>query len=134
MSKKWRTAIVGVGVVGEWHLRIAASLPEMHLAAICDTDQARAKAALEKNKLADVPIYSDLSQMLKTEKLDLVQICTPSGDHLNPTMRALSAGVNVICEKPLEIQLDRIDRMIETAQKHKARLAGIFQNRWNGAN
>jgi predicted dehydrogenase len=134
MSKKWRTAIVGVGVVGEWHLRIAASLPEIELAAICDTDQARAKAALEKNKLPNVPIHSDLAKLLKAEKLDLVQICTPSGDHLNPAMTALGAGVNVICEKPLEIQLDRIDRMIETAQKNKARLAGIFQNRWNSAN
>jgi UDP-N-acetyl-2-amino-2-deoxyglucuronate dehydrogenase len=134
MSKKWRTAIVGVGVVGEWHLRIAANLPELQLVALCDTDQVRARAALEKNKLTNIPIHSDLSQMLKTEKLDVVQICTPSGDHMNPAITAMNAGVNVICEKPLEIQLDRIDRMIGTSQKSKARLAGIFQNRWNAAN
>jgi predicted dehydrogenase len=134
MSKRWRTAIVGVGVVGEWHLRIASMLPEMQLVALCDTDQNRAKGALDKNKLAAVPIYSDLAQLIKTEKPDVVQICTPSGDHLAPAITAMNAGVNVICEKPLEIQLDRIDRMIETAQKNKVRLAGIFQNRWNAAN
>jgi len=134
MSKKWRTAIVGVGVVGEWHLRIASMLPEMQLVALCDTDQARAKAALEKNKLPSVPIHGDLSTMLKSEKPDLVQICTPSGDHMHPTITALNAGVNVICEKPLEIQLDRIDKMIELSKKHKVRLAGVFQNRWNESN
>jgi predicted dehydrogenase len=72
--------------------------------------------------------------MLKSEKIEVVQICTPSGDHMNPAITAMDAGVNVICEKPLEIQLDRIDRMIETSQKTRTRLAGIFQNRWNAAN
>jgi predicted dehydrogenase len=47
---------------------------------------------------------------------------------------AIESGRNVIVEKPIEIKLDRIDRMIETAKKHNVKLAGIFQNRWNSAN
>ena len=47
---------------------------------------------------------------------------------------AMEAGKNVIVEKPMEIQLDRIERMAEVAKKNKVRLAGIFQNRWNPAN
>jgi predicted dehydrogenase len=72
--------------------------------------------------------------MLKKEKLDFISICTPSGNHLEPALAAMNAGVNVISEKPLEVQLDRIDRMIEATEKNKVRLAGIFQNRWNPAN
>jgi predicted dehydrogenase len=82
-----------------------------------------------------VPIYGDLPQMLaKHPDIDVVHVCTPSGDHFTPVTTALQAKKNVICEKPLEIQLDRIDAMIETAKKNNVRLAGIFQNRWNEAN
>jgi predicted dehydrogenase len=72
--------------------------------------------------------------MLRSEQVDIVHVCTPSGNHLEPAIAAMNAGKHVISEKPLEIQLDRIDRMIEAAEKNKVRLAGIFQNRWNPAN
>src|SRR5689334_14370037 len=134
MAKQWRAAVVGTGVVGEWHVRLTAHLSESKLVALCDTDAKRAQAALDKNNLSGIPIYPDIAQLLKSEKLDVVHICTPSGNHLEPALAAMNAGVNVICEKPLEIALDRIDRMVETAQKNRVRLAGIFQNRWNPAN
>lgn len=133
-SKQWRTAVVGVGVVGEWHVRVLSNLPQSSLVALCDTTPQRAQAALEKNNLPQVPIYSSIEQLLKSEKLDVVHICTPSGNHLEPATAAMDVGVNVICEKPLEIELDRIDRMIDSAERNKVRLAGIFQNRWNSAN
>ena len=68
------------------------------------------------------------------DQIDVVHVCTPSGDHMEPALMALNAKKNVICEKPMEIQLDRIDRMIATAKENSVRLAGIFQNRWNQAN
>ena len=46
----------------------------------------------------------------------------------------MELGKNVICEKPMEIQLDRIDQMIAAAKKNNVHLAGIFQNRWLPAN
>jgi predicted dehydrogenase len=134
MAKVWRTGVVGVGVVGEMHVRLLAQLPTAKLVAICDTNPQRAREALAKNKLEHLPVYDNLEQMLKTEALDVLHIATPSGDHLGPALEAMGRGINVICEKPLEIQLDRIDQMIEAAAKNKVRLAGIFQNRWNDAN
>jgi predicted dehydrogenase len=53
---------------------------------------------------------------------------------MDPALIAMEAGRNVITEKPMEIQIDRIDRMTQTAQRKSVRLAGIFQNRWNDAN
>ncbi len=134
MAKKWRCAVVGTGVVGEWHVRLIPQLPNAELVALCDLKPEKAQAALEKNKLRPVPIYASEAEMLKKEQIDVVHICTPSGDHMNPAIMAMEAGKNVICEKPMEIQLDRIDRMVEVAAKNKVRLAGIFQNRWNKAN
>ncbi|MCY2952978.1 MAG: Gfo/Idh/MocA family oxidoreductase [Planctomycetota bacterium] len=134
MAKQWRCAVVGTGMVGEWHVKTVPHVPATTLVAVCDVATERAKAALEKNKLVGVPIYTDQAEMLRKEQIDVVHICTPSGGHMKPAIMAMEAGKNVICEKPMEIQLDRIDRMIEVAGQCGVRLAGIFQNRWNPAN
>lgn len=134
MAKKWRCAVVGTGMAGEWHVRLVPQLPNAELVALCDLVPAKAQASLEKNKLPAIPIYSDMAEMLKKEQIDVVHIAIPSGAHMDPIIMAMEAGKNVISEKPLEIQLDRIDRMVETAKRCNVRLAGIFQNRWNPAN
>jgi predicted dehydrogenase len=72
--------------------------------------------------------------MLAGEQVDVVHVCTPSGDHFEPARTALEAGKNVICEKPMEIRLDRIDALAELSRKTGRRIAGIFQNRWSDAN
>lgn len=126
--------MVGTGVVGEWHVRLIPQLPNAQLVALCDLEPSKAQAALDKNKLPATPIYRDLAEMLKKEQIDVVHVCTPSGGHIEPAIMAMEAGRNVICEKPMEIQLDKIDRMIDTANRCKVKLAGIFQNRWNAAN
>ncbi|HLL89513.1 MAG TPA: Gfo/Idh/MocA family oxidoreductase [Tepidisphaeraceae bacterium] len=134
MAKTWRCAVVGTGVVGEWHVRIIPHVPNAQLVAVCDIDPAKAQAALDKNKLTGVPVYASQREMLDKEQIDVVHVCTPSGDHMGPAVMAMESGRNVIVEKPVEIQLDRIDRMVATAAKHNVKLAGIFQNRWNDAN
>src|SRR5262245_51037647 len=102
MAKQWRHAVVGVGTVGDWHVRIIPQRKTSQIVAVCDVDATRAKASLEKHKQGHVPIYGDLSQMLaKHPNIDIVHVCTPSGDHFTPVTTALQARKNVICEKPL---------------------------------
>jgi predicted dehydrogenase len=133
-NREWRCAVVGTGVVGEWHVRVVPGVPGAKLVAVCDLLPDKCQKALEKNKLTGVNIYKDQAQMLQKEQLDVVHVCTPSGNHMGPATMAMDAGCNVICEKPMEIQLDRIDRMVAHAKARGVRLAGIFQNRWNEAN
>src|SRR5258708_23439270 len=66
--------------------------------------------------------------------LDVVNIATPSGVHMPAALIAFEHNVNVIVEKPLEIRIDRIDRMIAEAKKRNLKLAYISQNRWTEAN
>jgi UDP-N-acetyl-2-amino-2-deoxyglucuronate dehydrogenase len=134
MAKQWRCAVVGVGTVGDWHVRVIPQLGCADLVAVCDLVPENARKALDKYQRTGVPIYTDQAEMLRKEDIDVVHICTPSGDHLDPAVVAMDAGKHVICEKPLEINLERIDRMIAAADRNKVRLAGIFQNRWNPAN
>jgi predicted dehydrogenase len=69
--------------------------------------------------------------MVKSEEIDIITIATPSGFHAEPTIAAAGEGKHVICEKPLEITLERIDVMIEAHEKAGTRLGGIFPYRFN---
>ncbi len=68
--------------------------------------------------------------MLKSKEIDIVTIATPSGLHKEPAIAAAKAGKHVICEKPLEITLQRIDAMIDAHKKAGTLLGGVFQNRF----
>jgi predicted dehydrogenase len=134
VGKHWRSAVIGTNVVGVTHLRAISTTPMCSLAAVCDLVPARAQTALAKLGLNDVPVYESLPEMLRKEKPDVVHICTPSGAHLDCALESIKAGVNVICEKPLEVTLARCDQMLEAADKANVRVGGIFQYRWNEAN
>lgn len=134
MAKQWRCAVVGTNTVGKTHVQVIPQLGNAKLVAVCDQTPGKAQAALERAKLAGVPAYDELEDMLAREQIDVLHIATPSGNHEAHCMAAINRGINVICEKPLEIQLDRIDRLIEAAEKKRVRLATVYQNRWNEAN
>lgn len=134
MSRQWRCAVVGVGVVGSTHVKMIPTLPMAKLVALCDAKPENAQAALKKAELSDIPIYDNLAEMLRREQIDVVHIATPSGVHLEPALEAIAAGKNVITEKPLEISLERADQIIDAAAKKNVKVACIFQNRWKPEN
>ena len=75
----------------------------------------------------------DYSEILDDDAVDIVTIATPSGLHYQPTLDAADAGKHVLCEKPLEIDLARIDAMIAAHEKAGTYLGCIFQNRFTKA-
>ena len=77
--------------------------------------------------------FSDEEAFFKESGIEIVTIATPSGAHLEPAQKAAEAGVHIICEKPLEVSLERVDQMIEVADRNGVTLAGIFNRRFNPA-
>jgi predicted dehydrogenase len=134
MAKLWRCAVLGTNTAGKTHVQVIPRLGNAKLVAVCDRVPARAQAALTLAEQSGAPIYDDVRRMLEQEQIDVLHVATPSGNHEEHCMLAIRGGINVICEKPLEIRLDRIDRLIEASAKNNVRLATIFQNRWNPAN
>ncbi len=132
-NRVYRCALLGAGMAGEHHVRALGKTTNAKLVAVCDVDKNRAQAALDKHKAA-APIYPDLKALFAAEQIDVLHIATPSAYHTDAAMAAFENKINVICEKPLDITLERIDSMISAAKKAGVRLAGIFQNRWNPAN
>lgn len=81
----------------------------------------------------DCKAYWDEGAFLAHPDLEIVTIASPSGAHLEPTLKAAKAGKHVICEKPLEITPERVDRMTNACNDAGVTLSGIFNRRFNPA-
>ena len=130
MSEKFRFGIVGCGVIGPVHAKAINSLPEAQLVAVVDLDPEKAQKLA--GKYGATP-YTDLQQMLDHERLDIVTICTPSGLHGELVCRVMRSGRHVIVEKPMEINLASIDKMLRVQQETGKKLAVISQHRFDPA-
>lgn len=125
--------IIGCGMIAEFHTR-----------AINEIEGARVVAAYTRNpangaKIAGLAeggcrVFDELDAMLAQPGLDVVCICTPSGAHMEPAVRAAKAGKHVVVEKPLEIALPRCDAIIDACDKAGVRLCTVFPSRFTDAN
>ncbi len=123
-----RAAIIGIGAIARLHARALADIPGVALVAACCRTEEKGRAFAAEFGCA---WHGDAAAMLRKEKPDFVTVATPSGAHLDAALAAIRKGVPVICEKPLEITLKRIDRMITAAAKAGVPLGAIFPQRFN---
>jgi predicted dehydrogenase len=126
--KKWNFGIVGAGNIADFHAKAVQSLPNACLMGICGTNSEKVKSLAVKY---NCKVYESTSEMLRDPGIDIITIATPSGAHMEPAIEAAENGKHVICEKPLEVSLERIDKMIEAHYKRGTRLGGIFNFRFN---
>ena len=122
--------IVGCGMVADFHARAICAMRGGHLSAVFSRRHANAVGLAEKY---GGTAYSDYRSFLSHPGLNIVTIATPSGAHLEPTLAAARAGKHVVCEKPLEVTLERVDRMIRACRDNQVMLAAIFQRRFLNA-
>lgn len=125
--KQWNFGIVGAGLIADFHARAIEAVDNAKLVGICGRTLSKVEALAEKHNCR---VFKDYKKLVTDEQIDVVTIATPSGFHLEPTVAAAEAGKHVLCEKPLEITLERIDAMIAAHKKSGTLLGGIFQNRF----
>lgn len=130
MNEKLRFAIIGCGVIGPVHAAAITSLPDAELVAVADSVPERAQRLASDY---EVKAYSDIDEMLRRERIDVVNICTPSGRHSAFALRAMRSGRHVIVEKPMEISRAGIDEMLQVQRAMGVKLAVISQHRFDPA-
>ena len=127
-----RAAILGCGRVSRTaHYSALLENEDFDFVAVCDSDIERANEWAAKN---NVKAYHDLNHMLKTENLDFISINTPNGTHPAFGIEAAKQGVNVMCEKPLGMNLKEVDDLIATCKNQNVCLFTVLQNRFNATN
>jgi predicted dehydrogenase len=123
-----RVGITGLGFMGKMHFKCYKALPDVKVAAICDIDKNKLTGAAgaagniggaaEPLDLTGVELYTSFNKMLAEAKLDAVSITLPTYLHTGHTIKALEGGVNVLCEKPMAMNIGQCKRMIDAAQKN----------------
>jgi predicted dehydrogenase len=122
-------AIVGAGVWGDTHAAIYREHPLAEPVAICDKNEARAKALAEKYGMKKV--YTDVDRMLKDGGFDAVSIVTPDHLHTDIAVKCANAGKHMLIEKPLATCRDDVFRIMEAAQRNRVRVMVDLHNRWS---
>ena len=125
--KKLNIAVVGVGHIGSQHAKHAHTFGT--LVAVCDIKKDKAKTVAETYGCS---AYFSIDDLFTHEKnLDLIAVCTPNGLHAEHSIKALKAGSNVLCEKPMATTVRDCERMIHVAEETNRRLFIVKQNRFN---
>ena len=128
-GRKIRIAIAGCGRISKNHFAaINQHTESLELVAICDEDPIVQE---EHQQQYNVPGYHRIESMLKTEKIDLIALCTPSGLHPDETILASKYGVNVMTEKPMATRWHDGVNMVKACDEAAVRLFVVKQNRRN---
>lgn len=125
---KLQAAILGCGNIGNSHAKaILANQDLVDLYAVCDLIPEKAEHYKELYHASR--IYTDYHEMLANPEIDMVSICTPSGYHAVHAIDCMNAGKNILCEKPLDITSDKLDRMVQAAKTTGVKAGAVFQYR-----
>ena len=128
--KKWGIGIVGAGLIADFHAKAIADIDNAQLIAVCDINKARSDEMATKH---DCKSYGSYQELCQDKEIDIVTIATPSGLHMEPSIAAAKAGKHVICEKPMEITIKRVDAILEAFKKADTRICTIFPTRFHKA-
>ena len=127
-----KSAIIGLGVIAALHVdAIRDACGE--IVAVCDIDLVKAEKFIQTHNLNSA-IYQDYKQLLDTEEIDVVHICTPHYLHADMSVYALEKNVNVLCEKPICINRVDFERILTAEKNSKAQIGICFQNRYKNTN
>ena len=129
-----RVCVIGMGPIGNLHARIYKADDLAELAGVCDRIPERAQAGAERY---GVPCFTSAPEMLAALKPDVVSVCTGgyeySSDHYEPTLQALEAGANVLCEKPISNEIAKAEEMVRVAKACRRCFAVDFNHRFTPA-
>jgi len=136
MQAKMKAGIVGFGLAGRnMHYRaLVEGLGDMvEVTAVWNRSEIpRTGRTANDFPLAEtVAVYRDIDRFFEHPDIDVVHITTPSGQHLEFIEHAAKEGKHIICDKPLEVTLSRIDHAIEECEKSRVKLTVSFQHRYN---
>lgn len=108
-----RVAVIGLAGVGRAHVDRWAKSPNAELVSVCDINR---QIADEFASEYEVKGYTSTEEMLDTEDLTAISICTPPKVHLALTRMAAAGGIHVLCEKPMASTVSDCQEMVDVCR------------------
>jgi UDP-N-acetyl-2-amino-2-deoxyglucuronate dehydrogenase len=122
-----KIGIVGCGTIASIHAQAIQESEILELISVFSRNEQRASSVGTR---FNVKWQTDWNTFITDPALDAVSICTPSGNHLDYGEKAAQSGKHVIVEKPIEVTLERAQRLIRVCEENKVALAVIYQSRF----
>src|SRR5688572_1236494 len=98
MTERARIGVIGVGQIGEAHIKALTTSGKAEVVAIADLDE---RLLQSRRSTYGIPAtYVDVAEMLEHEKLDGVVVATPDEHHRAPVEAVAAAGIPLLLEKP----------------------------------
>jgi len=130
-----KVAIVGVGNIGNIHARVFQTHPDVEIVAVCDIIHERSDKVAEKYGCQG--FYSVQEMLSSGIHIDMVSMATAGvengGDHYQPTMELLRAGIPVLGEKPISNDITKAKEMVALAKEKNVRYAVNLNHRFTPA-
>ena len=127
---KLKVGIIGCGRISVMHLDALEKIEGVKLVACCDVKKDRADDVAKKY---GIKAYYDYMEMLNDLSLDAVHLCLPHYIHSKVAIAAFNKGVNVITEKPMDIDLVSAERAVKEAKEKGVQFGVISQCRYNNS-
>ncbi|MFO7957617.1 MAG: Gfo/Idh/MocA family oxidoreductase [Candidatus Brocadiia bacterium] len=131
MPQKVRVGFIGTGGIAGLQAKNLSDIEDVEIVAGCDiSEEALAKFA-EKYEVPQT--FTDYNEMLQLDELDAVTVCTPNIAHKDPTIAALKAGKHTMVEKPMAMNAEEAQAMVDAGEQSEATLTMGFQYRLSPA-
>jgi len=127
INGKVRFGVIGCGGIGHLHAKLISELEGTALVAVSDQAEQKARSVAERYH---AEWYTENERLLARKDIDVVCVCTPSGTHSDIGIQAAQAGKHVLVEKPMDVTLEKADRLIAACRKANVKLGVIFQLRF----
>jgi myo-inositol 2-dehydrogenase/D-chiro-inositol 1-dehydrogenase len=128
--RKANIGVIGAGRIGRIHARnLKFQIPGAKLIAIADVVFESAKTLA--NEL-EIPVYEqDYRRLLKNNDIQAVIICSSTDTHAQIMIEAAEAGKHIFCEKPIALEMGKIDRALSAVDKAGIKLQVGFNRRFD---
>ena len=130
MARKLKAGVIGLGM-GSAHLAGYLTHPDVEVVAIADRREDRRALLPEKHPAFKGKVYHEGIEMIEKEQLDIISVAVPNDQHKPLTIAALESGANVLCEKPMALNAQEAQEMLDTAKRLGKKLGIDFSYRFN---
>lgn len=127
-----RLGIIGAGRIGKVHARSLSMVPGAKVVAVSDVFVDAAKQLAADYGVSNH--CADYREILKDKNVDAVFICSSTDTHAQIMEEAAQAGKHIFCEKPIALELDKIDRALDAVKKSGVTLMVGFNRRYDAGN
>ncbi|MHA1686334.1 MAG: Gfo/Idh/MocA family protein [Candidatus Heimdallarchaeaceae archaeon] len=126
--KELNVAVIGVGSWGKNHARAFSELKNVNLIGVFDQFKARAK---EIAKQYECKTFNTISEIAKSENVDMVSIVTPTSTHCDIALEMINSGKHVLIEKPMTSTVEEAEKIIDAEKSLNVKVTVGFIERFN---